>query len=164
MLRTTLNRHLFESLSLKMNIKIASEEDKPEWLKLRMALWPDVSKEIHEKEISEMLSKPERFITFIACDFPNHSIGFLEASIHEIIDEGCVVKNIGYIEGWYIEPEYRKKGIGAELVKTAEKWASEKGLKEMAVDTNLDNIQSQSAYQALGYKEKDRFILYRKVL
>ncbi len=29
------------------------------------------------------------------------AIGFLEASIHEIIDEGCVVKHIGYIEGWY---------------------------------------------------------------
>jgi aminoglycoside 6'-N-acetyltransferase I len=147
-----------------MNIKIASEEDKTEWLRLRMALWPDVSKEIHEKEISAMLSNPERFITFIACDSPNFTIGFLEASIHEIIDEGCVVKNIGYIEGWYIDPKYRRKGVGAELVKSAEKWAIEKRLNEMAVDTNLDNIQSQNAYQALGYKEQDRFILYRKVL
>ena len=147
-----------------MNIKIASKENETDWLRLRMVLWPDASKEIHEKEIRAMLSNPKRFITFIAYDSSNLSIGFIEASIHEIIDEGCVVKNIGYIEGWYIEPEYRKKGIGAELVKTAEKWASEKGLKEMAVDTNLDNIQSQSAYQALGYKEQDRFILYRKVL
>jgi len=147
-----------------MNIKIALEEDKTEWLKLRMALWPDVSKKIHEKEISAMLSKPERFITFIACDSPKFSIGFLEASIHEIIDEGCVIKNIGYIEGWYIEPKYRRKGVGAELVKSAEKWAIEQELNEMAVDTNLNNIQSQNAYQALGYKEQDRFILYRKVL
>ena len=147
-----------------MNIKIASEGDKTEWLRLRMALWSDVSKDIHEKEISAMLSNPERFITFIAYDSPNFSIGFLEASIHEIIDEGCVVKHIGYIEGWYIEPNYRRKGFGAELVKTVEKWVSEQGLKEIAVDTNLDNIQSQNAYQALGYKEQDRFILYRKIL
>lgn len=147
-----------------MNTKIASKEDKTEWLRLRMVLWTDVSKEIHEKEISTMLSNPERFITFIAYDSHNLSIGFLEASIHEIIDEGCVVKHFGYIEGWYIEPNYRRKGFGAELVKTSEQWALEQGLKEMAVDTNLDNIQSQNAYQALGYKEQDRFILYRKVL
>ena len=64
-----------------------------------MVLWPDVSKKIHEKEISTMLSNPERFITFIAYDSHNLSIGFLGASIHEIIDEGCVVKHIGYIVG-----------------------------------------------------------------
>jgi len=84
-----------------MNIKIASKEDKTEWLKLRMVLWTDVSKEIHKKEISTMLSNPERFITFIAYASHNLSIGFLEASNHEIIDEGCVVKHIGHIEGWY---------------------------------------------------------------
>ena len=152
-------------LSLKMNIKIASKENETDWLRLRMVLWPDVSKEIHEKEMRAMLSNPERFITFIAYDSSNlSSIGFIEASIHEIIDEGCEIKNIGYIEGWYIEPKYRRKGFGSELVKSAEKWASQKGLKEIAVDTDLDNIQSQSAYQALGYKEQDRFILYRKVL
>ena len=147
-----------------MTIKIASKENETEWLRLRMALWPDVSKKIHEKEIIAMLSDPERFITFIAYDSSNLSVGFIEASIHEIIDEGCVVKNIGYIEGWYIDPKYRKKGIGAELVKSAEKWVLQKGLKEIAVDTNLDNIQSQNAYKALGYKEQDRFILYKKVL
>ena len=152
------------AFKLKMTIKIASKEDKTEWLKLRMALWPGASKGIHEEEISTMLSNPERFVAFIAFDSPNLSIGFLEASIHEIIDDGCVVKNVGYIEGWYIDPDYRRRGFGAELVRTAEKWVLEQGLKEMAVDTDLDNIQSQNAYQALGYKEQDRLILYRKTL
>ena len=129
-----------------------------------MALWPDVSKEIHKKEIRAMLSDPERFITFIAYDSTNISTGFLEASIREVIDEGCIVKHIGYIEGWYIKPDYRRKGFGAALVQTVEKWVSEQGLKEIGVDTNPDNIQSQNAYQALGYKEQDRYVLYRKIL
>ena len=130
-----LKRQVRPPLSLKMNIKMASKENETNWLRLRMVLWPDVSKKIHEKEIRAMLSNPKRFITFIAYDSSNRSIGFIEASIREIIDEGCEIKNIGYIEGWYIEPKYRRKGFGAELVKSAEKWVSQKGLKEIAVDT-----------------------------
>ncbi|TNG03197.1 MAG: GNAT family N-acetyltransferase [Gammaproteobacteria bacterium] len=147
-----------------MNIKIASEEDNNEWLRLRIALWPDVSKTIHEKEISVMLSNPERFVSFIAFDVSNKSIGFIEVSVHEVIDEGCVVKHIGYIEALYVEPKYQGKGFGSELIRLAEKWVSDQGLKEIAVDTNLDNIQGQNLYQVLGYKEQDRLVLYRKGL
>ncbi|WP_455202811.1 GNAT family N-acetyltransferase, partial [Kaarinaea lacus] len=60
--------------------------------------------------------------TFLAYIKPDHSIGLLEASIHVIVDEGCAIKNIGYIGGWYVEPEYRRKGTGSKLMKTAEQW------------------------------------------
>lgn len=147
-----------------MYIKIASSEDKPEWSRLRLALWPEVIEGLHNNEIDAMLSKPDRFVSFLAYNTPDHIIGLLEASIHEIIDEGCVVKNVGYIEGWYVEPEYRRKGIGTKLIKSAEQWVLEKGLSEVAVDTNLENVVSQKAYQTLGFKEIDRLVLYKKPL
>jgi len=84
-----------------------------------------------------MLSSPERFVTFIAYDSSNTSIGFIEVSIHEILDEGCEVKNIGYIEGWYIDPNYRRKGIGSELVKSVEKWVLDVSLKQISGNENV---------------------------
>jgi aminoglycoside 6'-N-acetyltransferase I len=147
-----------------MDIKIASQADSREWSRLRAALWPDVPQEMHDKEIAAMLSNTGRFVTYLSNDSKGHATGFIEVSIHEIIDEGCVVKHIGYIEGWYVEPDSRRKGYGTDLIKAAEKWVSEQGLTEIAVDTNLDNLPSQSAYQNLGYAEQDRLILYRKVL
>lgn len=147
-----------------MNIKIASKEDKTEWLRLRLALWPEVSTALHEKEIDAMIFNPERFAAFLAYNSSDQMIGFLEVSTHELIDEGCDIKQIGYIEGWYVDPGYRRKGVGAELVSKAEQWVEKQGLKAIAVDTNLENDISQKAYQALGYQEVDRLILYKKAL
>ena len=146
----------------EMTIKVASEADKAEWLRLRMALWPDVSKEIHEREMDAMCSDSERFAVFVVPGPNDRLLGFLEVSIREIIDEGCIFKHIGYIEGWYVEPDWRRKGIGGELVKAAEEWASGKGVTEMGSDTGIEDIVSQKAHQALGYQEQDRLILYRK--
>ena len=147
-----------------MNIKIATKEDKAEWLRLRLALWADVSEMLHNTEIDAMLFNPDRFRTYLAYTSPHECSGFLEASIHEIIDEGCVIKHVGYLEGWYVKPVYRRKGIGTKLIQTAEQWFLEQGLSEVVVDTDLDNAVSQKAYKALGYQEIDRFVLYKKVL
>lgn len=147
-----------------MTIKMASEKHKTEWLRMRMALWPDVSKVIHEREMDAMISDSERFAVFIVPGPNDRLLGFVEVSIREIIDEGCIFKYIGYIEGWYVEPDWRGKGIGGELVKVAERWALGKGMTEMGSDTGMEHIESQKAHQALGFKEQDRLILYRKTL
>jgi len=140
----------------------ASYQYKAEWLQLRLSLWPEVSKEVHEKEIEQMLSSTERFVVFFSIESDKDILGFLEASIREIIDEGCVFKKIGYIEGWYVKPKHRNKGIGCSLAIAAEKWMLDQGLKEIGSDTDIENIISQKAHHSLGYREVDRLILYRK--
>jgi aminoglycoside 6'-N-acetyltransferase I len=130
---------------------------------MRIALWPDVSREIHEQEISAMLSD-KHFAIFVASEEGERLHGFIEVSIREDILEGCIRKKIGYIEGLYVKPETRGLGIARLLVEAGEKWAFEHGIKDMASDTEIDNYGSQKAYIALGYKEADRLVLYRKKL
>jgi aminoglycoside 6'-N-acetyltransferase I len=68
------------------------------------------------------------------------------------------------VEGWYVRGEWRRQGIGAELLRVAEDWARGQGCKEMASDTQIDNVASQGAHEALGFEIAERSVLYRKTL
>jgi hypothetical protein len=46
----------------------------------------------------------------------------------------------------------------------AEPWSRRQGYREIASDTWLDNVGSQTAHQALGFEVVDRCVNYRKAL
>jgi aminoglycoside 6'-N-acetyltransferase I len=89
--------------------------------------------------------------------------GFLEASVRNYAD-GAGRTNVGYLEGWYLRPAYRKKGIGRALVKAAEQWAIKRGFRHMGSDTWIGNRASHRAHLALGYREAGRDVHYVKRL
>lgn len=78
--------------------------------------------------------------------------------------EGCESTPVAFLEGWYVDPDVRRKGIGAELIRAAEAWAIAHGYSEMASDTELENNVSFNAHLALGYEEVERQICFRKRL
>ena len=41
--------------------------------------------------------------------------------------EGCETSPVGYIEGWYVDPDLRQKGLGGLLFQAAEDWARSEG-------------------------------------
>lgn len=90
-------------------------------------------------------------------------IGFVELSIRGYA-EGCDTDRIGYLEGWYVAPEWRRRGIGRALVLAAERWAQAQGCREFASDTPLENVASQAAHRALGFIEAERVVCYCKPL
>ena len=100
---------------------------------------------------------------FISLIKDSEIIAFVEVSIRESMDR-VIPEQVGYIEGWYVEKKYRRKGIGKALFQAAEKWALKKGCSEILSDTDLENHISQKAHQALGYKKIDRMILFKKSL
>lgn len=90
--------------------------------------------------------------------------GFAEVSIRSRAD-GCDPKcNVGYLEGWYVTSDVRRRGVGAQLVRAAEEWARGQGCREFASDTWHDNEVSQRAHEALGFEVVDRCVHYRKAL
>ena len=93
-------------------------------------------------------------------------IGFVELSLRKNLEE-FDTSPIGYLEGWYVQQDYRQKGIGRELVKEAEKWAVEKGCTEMASDVEKHNEISKEAHKKLDFIEygvNDVEILFRKLI
>lgn len=89
--------------------------------------------------------------------------GFAEVSIHPHA-LGCETHPVGYLEGWWVDPDLRRTGLGRRLLAAAEEWARAKGCREMASDTDLGNDVSIAAHLALGYQQVGRVIPFKKPL
>ena len=134
-----------------------------EWQRLRTAFWPHVTSEQHRKEIVDILSDLEFNAVYVAVGSERKLHGFIEASLR-LTAEGCHSSPIGYIEGWYVEPEERGKGIGRALLKKAEAWAISNGCKEMASDAESTNELGRAVHEGLGYERVEVLAHYRKSL
>ena len=142
-------------------IRLVESNDYAEWLRMRLALWPDHNSEAHRAEMEDILAKLTRQPAFVFVRSGGGLGGFLEASMRNYAD-GCDTRPVGYIEGWYVDPDLRLQGVGGELVQAAETWALEQGYQEMASDCEIDNHVSLFAHLALGYEETERLIHFRK--
>ena len=118
--------------------------------------------------LARMLDRPYvlKFpLTFIVAETADRTlVGFLEAGLRSHADGCDDSQAAGYIEGWFVSPEHRRKGIGKKLLAAAEEWARSQGCIEMASDALVDNRISQAAHETIGYTVVDRCVHYRKPL
>jgi len=146
-----------------MNIRPAGKEDLPAWLALRQALWAEGTREAHLAEMREFLDAPARFAQYIAYDDDDRTaIGFAEASRRQDYVAGTSSSPVAYLEGIYVIPAARGRGVARALVDEVTHWGIAMGCKELASDTELENIDSQGMHQALGFAEAERIVCYVK--
>jgi aminoglycoside 6'-N-acetyltransferase I len=129
---------------------------------LRAALWPEA--EDHAGDIARMLAAPERFIAFLARDDGGVATGFAEVSLRHDYVNGCETSPVGFLEGIYVVPAARRRGVARALAAAAEYWAQAKGCREFASDALLDNVDSHRMHAALGFIETERVVAFRKLL
>lgn len=156
---------------LGVQTRPAYRPDRDEWLRMRNALWLDDSAAHHAAEVAAFFDTgtfggPQQWPPWTAFVAERHNgglCGFIEASIRPFVD-GCTSGPVGYVEGWYVDPDIRRQGIGRRLVEAAERWAAMHGCREMASDARLDNAVSHAAHAALAFEEIGRLVHFRKSL
>ena len=127
---------------------------------MRCQLWPHQSADEHRSEIERY---PADGAIFVAEGDQTGPIGFVEMSIRNYA-EGCDSDRVAYIEGWYVEPDFRGRGVGRALVDAVEEWARSRGLTEIASDAQIDNLDGIRAHRALGFDEVERTVCFAKKL
>ena len=144
-------------------VRPVRESDLNEWFRLRKLLWDENDDGDHRSEMMDILEHPDSQLVLVADTGNGALIGFLEASIRPFVED-CHTDHVGYLEGWYVDPDHRQKGIGGELVRNAESWARQKGCTEMASDAEVGNERSLTAHTRLGYAVTSRLVHLRKEL
>lgn len=140
-------------------------DDRPVWAHLRQALWPDAEPGEHGEAIARYFSGTlkEPIMVIVAEDGDARSVGLVELSLRAYA-EGCVSDNVGYVEGWYVEPDVRGRGVGRALIRAAEEWARNEGCTELASDAQLDDTASAAAHKAVGFADVGQIRCFRKAL
>ena len=71
---------------------------------------------------------------------------------------------VAYLEGLYVAPESRGKGVARTLVLAVSEWARAAGCTELASDTQPENLVSQAVHTQLGFVETERAVFFSKSL
>jgi aminoglycoside 6'-N-acetyltransferase I len=139
--------------------------DTNDWLRMRHALWPDGSLAQHRRDVDRYLAgdRREPMEVLLALTAKSLAVGFAEISIRNIVDS-CATDRVAYLEGWYVVPECRRKGIGRALIQAAERWAIRQGCAEFGSDSEIDNDVSRIAHLRSGFQETGRVRTFRKQL
>ena len=145
-----------------VTIRFATPQDRDQWLILRRELWPDCPEHKHQLEIDHILSS--QGVVFIAEHNDIGLVGFAEISIRHDHVEGASINPIPYLEGWFVDERFRRKGIGRSLISAAEEWAKQQGFTEFASDADIGNQYSITIHTALGFKEVSRNVHFLKSL
>jgi aminoglycoside 6'-N-acetyltransferase I len=145
-------------------IERCASVEQPGWLPLRQALWPHCILEQHLSEMSSFIASPERYAQFVAYSSSGQPVDFAEASVRTDYVNGIRSSPAAFLEGIYVVPEARHKGIAAALVAAVSEWALGVGCRELASDALLENQASHAVHRALGFQETERVGFFRKAL
>ena len=144
-------------------VRPVKEDEVAEWFRLRKLLWDESSDAEHKAEMLDIYEHKDTQLVLVAQLDDGRLVGFLEASIRPFVED-CHTDHVGYLEGWFVEEDYRRYGVGRKLVRSAENWARSKGCEEMASDSEIGNDLSLKAHLNLGYEETSRLVHLRKDL
>ncbi|PXA97560.1 hypothetical protein DMC47_13385 [Nostoc sp. 3335mG] len=140
-------------------------EDAADWAAMRETLWPGEDRgEEHVREIAALLADAGGTLNLIARDGDGTALGFLEASVRRDYVNGCETSPVAFLEGIFVFPGARGRGVARALVNATEDWAREQGLSEFASDAAPENEASLGMHAALGFGETQRVVFFRKAL
>jgi aminoglycoside 6'-N-acetyltransferase I len=147
-----------------IKVRLYDKEDRSEWLRMRLALWPDIGSGADaERDADDWLSRPDAVVIVAERAREKGLAGFAEVGRRDYAD-GSFSRPVAFLEGWYVDLDVRNRGVGAALIVMAEEWARGRGYRELASDALLENITSHKAHLAVGFEEVERSIKYRKLL
>lgn len=140
-----------------ISIREMHERDLPEVRGLAEQLGYPVDLDILSQRFSVIDSSTLHKL-FVACD-DEKVIGWIHAG-REM--SSLLVEDRADIGGLIVDSKYRSKGIGANLLEAAEKWARSQDLNLVRVRSNIKRTEAHRFYQRQGYNLAKSWHLFTK--
>lgn len=129
---------------------------------LAIQMWEDNTVDGLAEDFKNLISNAEA-VVFLA-KLEEKAVGFAQCQLRHDYVEGTDSSPVGYLEGIFVQEEYRARGIAKQLLKACEKWSSEQGCTEFASDCELTNNESLKFHMSMGFEEANRIICFKKKL
>jgi len=120
----------------------------------RFSDFPRLSKNLHSKQrrfFKKYITRKDA-VAFIAIE-KGKPIGHLlgnEKKDFPVFAES--ERPMGHVGNFYVEPEFRGKGVGKKLFAELKKWFKKRGLKKAEVDFITSNKRTKKLYKELGFQ------------
>ncbi len=145
-----------------LTIKKAAEKDLDTVTQLFLKLWPSHETGQLKEELAQLMRAKESAVFLGLAD--GKPAAAAQCGLRHDYVEGTDSSPVGYLEGIYVEPDYRRKGIARQLCAACEGWAAEMGCTEFASDCEIDNLDSFRFHMGIGFIEAGRIICFTKTL
>ncbi|MEZ0244413.1 MAG: aminoglycoside 6'-N-acetyltransferase [Sphingomonas sp.] len=146
-----------------MEITLCTSADLDDWTQLRVALWPDYPAPELRAGAAAMLDEAGEGVALI-CRVNGQPAGFAEGSLRRDYVNGCETSPVAFLEGIYVVPAHRNKGVAEALVERVAEWGRAIGCVEFASDALLENEDSHAFHTAIGFVETERVVYFRRTL
>jgi len=142
-------------------IRPATLKDRQEVARMAMQLWPDD----HAEELAEFdrwLERPGPTTEIAVADRVGDGLcGFVWLAERPWA-EGCPGGPVGYVEGWFVDADVRRHGIGRLLMDYAQRWCRARGYEHLGSDAEMNNAISIAAHNSLGFREAGRSVHFAR--
>lgn len=145
-----------------IQIKMAESSDLVAVAELAQQLWQHHTVEELYGEMAEYLSSGAIFLAWETEGDKMKEVGFAQCSLRHDYVEGTSKSPVGYLEGIFVLPAYRRCGISQKLLQACQEWAKQQGCCEFASDCELENKESLCFHLACGFQEANRIICFVK--
>lgn len=152
-----------ELIKCGMKIVVATKEHVEDWATLRAMFWNSTNAQDHASElIGEFLSGTSGQQAFIAFSEQGAALGFAEMSLRRDYVPGCISSPTLFLEGIFVHPTYRRKGVARGLLAACKDRGRQVGCVDFASNAALDNHASRAFHTKLGFGETEKVVYFHQ--
>ncbi|CAB4665127.1 unannotated protein [freshwater metagenome] len=108
---------------------------------MERAVYPDDAWSLAQFK-EELAGAPRNRFYIVACE-EQEIVGYAGIAI---------TQDVADIHTLTVDPKYRRRGIGNELLRKIEDWAIDRGALSLMLEMRVGNSQAQPLYEAAGYQ------------
>lgn len=120
-----------------------------------------VDENYFEKKLEKLVQKvlAQEYTSVLIAKVDGIAAGF---GVFQIKSKPTIVQKYGYIKKAYVDKEFRGQGIFKKLYEKGMEWFRENGIEFVELTCNVNNVEGQSTWAALGFEEVKK-VLRKKI-
>lgn len=145
---------------MTLRVRPMGPADLATWADMAHALWPEAPRDALLAEIAATIGPGYGQRRGVLAEEDDAALGFAEISLRPYAN-GCEAQPVAFLEGIWVAPEARRRGVGRALVTHLAAMVRAEGRSELCSDALIDNLTSHAAHRAWGFAETDRVVYFR---